>query len=232
MTLRREARRLRGAAAARGLPHRPVRAEASGTMRFVHALSRRGPPLGHARPAWPRQFQTWDFWVLKESVHNLLKFGIALELTVRTFRAFPAARKTATGLVLAVLVLTWLSVGADAALEAARHERAGREPPALRARRHAVALPRDLGAHPLVPAAGGAAPQGAAAGLRAVPAGLHGRDQPAPGLRRGTSAPSPATLKTVAYQMLLAYWVYSAWRRWPRRPPAVVSRGAASPPAA
>jgi hypothetical protein len=60
---------------------------------------------------WPERFHYWDFWALKESVHNLLKFGIALELTLRTFRAFPAARKTAAGLVLAVLVLTWLSVG-------------------------------------------------------------------------------------------------------------------------
>jgi hypothetical protein len=62
----------------------------------------------------PAQFHTWDVWVVKESVHNLLKFGIALELTLRTFRAFPAARKTAAGLVLAVLVLTWLSVGPPA----------------------------------------------------------------------------------------------------------------------
>src|SRR5688500_4793757 len=60
---------------------------------------------------WPQRFHSWDFWVIKESAHNLLKFAIALELTVRTFRAFPAARKTVTGLVLAVLVLTWLSVG-------------------------------------------------------------------------------------------------------------------------
>ena len=57
------------------------------------------------------KFYSWDFWLLKETVHNLLKFGIALELTLRTFRAFPAARRTAAGLVLGVLLLTWLSVG-------------------------------------------------------------------------------------------------------------------------
>jgi hypothetical protein len=68
---------------------------------------------------WPRPFHSWDFWVIKESVHNLLKFAIALELTVRTFRAFPAARKTVNALMLgvlvlllAVLVLTRLGVGA------------------------------------------------------------------------------------------------------------------------
>jgi hypothetical protein len=58
---------------------------------------------------WARSY-SWDFWILKESIHNGLKFGIALELTLRTFRAFPAARKTAAGLVLGVLILTWLSV--------------------------------------------------------------------------------------------------------------------------
>jgi len=66
---------------------------------------------------WPERFHYWDFWVLKESVHNLLKFGIALELTLRTFRAFPAARKTAAGMVLAVLILTWMSVGPTAPLK-------------------------------------------------------------------------------------------------------------------
>jgi hypothetical protein len=69
---------------------------------------------------WPQRFHSWDFWVVKESVHNLLKFAIALELTVRTFRAFPAARKTVTGLVLAVLVLTWLSVGPTPRLQVGR----------------------------------------------------------------------------------------------------------------
>jgi hypothetical protein len=69
---------------------------------------------------WPGRFHSWDFWVLKESVHNLLKFGIALELTLRTFRAFPAARKTASGLVLGVLVLTWISVGPTSPLKVTR----------------------------------------------------------------------------------------------------------------
>jgi hypothetical protein len=56
------------------------------------------------------KFYSWDFWLLKETVHSLLKFAIALELTLRTFRAFPAARRTAAGLLLGVLLLTWLSV--------------------------------------------------------------------------------------------------------------------------
>jgi len=62
--------------------------------------------------AWPARFLTWNFWVFKETVHNALKFAIALELTLRTFRAFPAARRTAAWLVgVAVLVLTWVTVG-------------------------------------------------------------------------------------------------------------------------
>jgi hypothetical protein len=69
---------------------------------------------------WPERFRVWEFWVLKESVHNLLKFGIATELTFRTFRAFPAARRTATGLVLGVLLLTWLSVGPPPRLQVSR----------------------------------------------------------------------------------------------------------------
>ena len=32
---------------------------------------------------------TWENYLLKEIVHNLLKFAIALEFTYRTFRAFP-----------------------------------------------------------------------------------------------------------------------------------------------
>ena len=39
-------------------------------------------------------------------------------------------------------------------------------------------------------------------------------------------------LKNVAYQVLLAYWVYAAWRRWPaagRREPAEPAAG--RPPA-
>src|SRR5204863_2023 len=34
---------------------------------------------------WPGRFHTWDFWALKESIHNLLKLGIALELTLLAY---------------------------------------------------------------------------------------------------------------------------------------------------
>jgi hypothetical protein len=160
---------------------------------------------------WPQRFHSWDFWLIKESVHNLLKFGIALELTVRTFRAFPAARKTVTGLVLGVLVLTWFSVGQpvdprpkELALNLQPYVLAGTlwlfiaiSALILWYRLPVVPLHKALllGFVPyllvftlainLLKAFGG--------DIRAV-AGY---------------------TKNVAYQVLLAYWVYSAWRRWP-----------------
>jgi hypothetical protein len=55
---------------------------------------------------WPERFHRWDFWIVKETVHNLLKFAIALELAIRTFQAFPGARATARAVVLLVVLLT------------------------------------------------------------------------------------------------------------------------------
>src|SRR5574341_2035528 len=43
----------------------------------------------------PSFFRTREFWLLKESVYNALKFAIAVELALRTFQAFPGARATA-----------------------------------------------------------------------------------------------------------------------------------------
>ena len=187
--------------------------------------------------AWPHRFRTWDFWVLKESVHNLLKFGIALELTVRTFRSFPAARKTAAGLVLAVLVLTfatsvfssyWLSVGPRPRLEIGTTEAV-----ALNLQPYVLAGTVWLFIAisvlilwyrlPVVPLH-------KALLLGFVPYLLI--FTVAINLRRsmGTDARVLAGyLKNVAYQLLLAYWTYSAWRRQASRGQ---HRGAASPPAA
>jgi hypothetical protein len=180
--------------------------------------------------AWTQHFKTWDFWVLKESVHNLLKFGIALELTVRTFRSFPAARKTAAGLVLGVLVLTWLSVGPP------------KPPPPEAARTKELAL----SLQPYVLA-------GTLWLFIAISALILWYRLPVTPLHKALllgfvpyllvftaainllrSFPDVRALagylKNVAYQILLAYWAYVAWSRWPGRPSA--RRGAASPPAA
>ncbi len=55
---------------------------------------------------WPEQFYRQWFWFGKELLIHLLRFALALELTYRTFRAFPTARATARGVLLAVLLLT------------------------------------------------------------------------------------------------------------------------------
>src|SRR5262245_29988831 len=59
---------------------------------------------------WPQRFLRWDFWLLKEILHNVLKFAIALELAARTFRAFPGARHTLRGVVFLVVIGTLISV--------------------------------------------------------------------------------------------------------------------------
>jgi hypothetical protein len=55
---------------------------------------------------WPGYFHTQWFWVGSQMVVNLLRFALALELTYRTFRAFPSARGTARGALLLVLLVT------------------------------------------------------------------------------------------------------------------------------
>lgn len=52
----------------------------------------------------PRSY-TWDNYLLREIVHNLLKFAIALELVYRTFRAFPGAMSTARNVLLFLVVV-------------------------------------------------------------------------------------------------------------------------------
>jgi hypothetical protein len=59
---------------------------------------------------WPERFYTKLFWLLKEVLINALRFGVALELSFRTFRAFPGARSTARGVVLLLLAVTFVTV--------------------------------------------------------------------------------------------------------------------------
>jgi hypothetical protein len=66
---------------------------------------------------YPERFFRWDYYLLQEIVHNLLKFAIALELGYRTVRVFPGA--LATGrvtvlLVVAVVALTTLTAAPPA----------------------------------------------------------------------------------------------------------------------
>lgn len=52
---------------------------------------------------WPERFYTRWFYILKESVYNVLMLGVAAELAFRVFRAFPGALARAR-LVLAPLL--------------------------------------------------------------------------------------------------------------------------------
>ena len=60
--------------------------------------------------AWPERFYTPDFWQAKETGLNVLRFGMALELAYRTFRAFPGALATVRLIMLLVLVATFVAV--------------------------------------------------------------------------------------------------------------------------
>jgi hypothetical protein len=55
-------------------------------------------------------FYSRKFWFIKELSINLLRFGVALELAYRTFRAFPGARSTARGVLLLLIGITLVSV--------------------------------------------------------------------------------------------------------------------------
>jgi hypothetical protein len=59
---------------------------------------------------WPAYFYTRRFWVARELVHELLKLGIAVELSVKTFGAFPGARATAQRTTFLVLMITFAAV--------------------------------------------------------------------------------------------------------------------------
>jgi hypothetical protein len=59
---------------------------------------------------WPGTFYKKTFYLQKENVINALRFGVALELLYRTFRAFPSAHRLARGVVFTLLVGTLVLV--------------------------------------------------------------------------------------------------------------------------
>ena len=59
---------------------------------------------------WPGQFYTHDFYQAKETALTFLRFGMALELAYRTFRAFPGALATLRWVLLLVLIVTLAAV--------------------------------------------------------------------------------------------------------------------------
>jgi hypothetical protein len=55
---------------------------------------------------WPDQFYTRWFWILQQGLLDALKMGIAVELSLRTFQAFPGASATARRMLLVLLLAT------------------------------------------------------------------------------------------------------------------------------
>lgn len=67
--------------------------------------------LGNALASfWPAQFFTPSFWMLKQTIYDLLKMAIALELAYRTFAAFPGAWRTARLILLVVLATSTVTL--------------------------------------------------------------------------------------------------------------------------
>ena len=55
---------------------------------------------------WPEQFYTRWFWILQQGVLDALKMGIAVELSFRTFQAFPQAKAAARRMLVLLLLAT------------------------------------------------------------------------------------------------------------------------------
>src|SRR6185503_18733300 len=54
---------------------------------------------------WPERFHVWGFYLFKETLHDVLKFGMAVELMFLIFTAFPAAAVTVRRLLLLILAV-------------------------------------------------------------------------------------------------------------------------------
>jgi len=59
---------------------------------------------------WPERFYTASFWMFKQAVYDLLKMAIGIELAYRAFAAFPGAWRTARLLLLAVLAASTITL--------------------------------------------------------------------------------------------------------------------------
>jgi len=60
--------------------------------------------------AAPGRFWTWEFWLVKQTVFDLLEVATAVELGYWTFLGFPGAARSARGVVLVCLVGTLVAV--------------------------------------------------------------------------------------------------------------------------
>src|SRR5258708_33754304 len=63
---------------------------------------------------WPEHFHVYWFWMGRQVAYDVLKLGIALEVTWRTFRIFPGARAMVGKTVLLILLIMPVIVWEDA----------------------------------------------------------------------------------------------------------------------
>ena len=172
---------------------------------------------------WPGRFHTWGMYWFNESVYSLLKVGVALELAIRVFQAFPAARQTARGAFLVVLGVTVVAAwqaptgiaGSDsgeqrwAALVLVLHPRITNGTAWLFGALFALILYYRLPLHPLHKAIA----FGFMAYLLLFTLGLDL-------IRRSDFAALGfvSYASSVSYTLLAAYWARAAWRRDPPPP--------------
>ena len=172
---------------------------------------------------WPERFHTWSFYWFKQSIYSVLEMAIALELTVRVFGAFPAARRAARGALLVVLALTvvaaWTVPNVPARervqqqwadLVLTLHPRIANGTAWLFGALFALILYYRLPLHPLHKAIA----FGFMASLLLITFGL---DQ----IRRTNFAALSllSYASSLAYTLITAYWAWAAWR--PDDPPPV-----------
>lgn len=167
---------------------------------------------------WPARFHTWSFFWVKTWVYSVFETGIALELTLRVFQAFPAARRVARGAFLVVLAVTLIAAltaptHTDAServqqqwadLVLALHPRIANGTAWLFGALFALILYYRLPLHPLHKAV--------AFGFMASQLLLtFGLDWIKRSDFAGLTVLSYAS--TLAYTMICAYWAWTAWRR-------------------
>ncbi len=93
---------LGGVATLLALFHRGRHRECWSYVAYLIALTAWGGCLA----AWPARFYRWDWWMAKQAVLEVLRVGVALELTFRAVRSFPGARARVQVAMLAVLVVS------------------------------------------------------------------------------------------------------------------------------
>jgi hypothetical protein len=59
---------------------------------------------------WPDRFFDQTFWMLKQSVYDIAKLAVALDLADSAFRSFPGARATARFVLLCILIVTGAAI--------------------------------------------------------------------------------------------------------------------------